>query len=68
MSPQLKTALISIFSAVIGALGGWSAAPEPLAVVCPVCVVCPAVVEAAPAVEVPVAVPVETPVVAPVVP
>lgn len=42
MTPQIKAAIISLLSAVLGALGGYVAAPEAEPVVCPVCVVCPA--------------------------
>ena len=68
MSPQNKTLLVSILSAIVGALSAWSLTPATGPVVCPVCVPCPVVVEIPP-VEVLVETPVEVvPVVAPVVP
>ena len=53
MSPQIKTALIAVLSAIIGALGGWASVSAPLTaipVACPVCPVCSVVVEAPPVV------------------
>lgn len=65
MSPKVKSALVVALSALLGALGGWSATPEAAPVACPECIECPAIIAPAPVAVAPVEV---APVVAPVAP
>jgi hypothetical protein len=65
MSSKVKSALAVALSALLGALGGWSAAPVAEPVACPECIECPAIIAPAPGEVVPAEV---APVVAPAVP